>query len=152
MAKVNLSKAALLAGKNRTTIWRHIKQGRLSIERDRDGNPLVDTSELIRVYGELKPIATQQSEKIQHQATIADYAELVKVVEQLRREQSEMKEIITDLRNRLEYTPTSNEKNIKADNATHSNHENDPEWPIKAESLSDLLKRNEIRERYKSKN
>ena len=62
MAKINLSKAAELVGKDRTTIWRHVKSGKLSIERDADRLPFVDTSELIRVYGEIKLNATQYPE------------------------------------------------------------------------------------------
>jgi hypothetical protein len=43
---VTTQKATLLTGKSRSTIERHIKQGRLS--RSGDG---IDTSELLRVYG-----------------------------------------------------------------------------------------------------
>ena len=43
---VTIQKATLLTGKSRSTIERHIKQGRLS--RSGEG---IDTSELLRVYG-----------------------------------------------------------------------------------------------------
>ena len=43
---VTIQKATHLTGKSRSTIERHIKQGRLS--RSGDG---IDTSELLRVYG-----------------------------------------------------------------------------------------------------
>jgi hypothetical protein len=43
---VTTQKATLLTGKSRSTIERHIKQGKLS--RSGDG---IDTSELLRVYG-----------------------------------------------------------------------------------------------------
>ena len=43
---VTTQKATLLTGKSRSTIERHIKQGRLS--RSGEG---IDTSELLRVYG-----------------------------------------------------------------------------------------------------
>lgn len=43
---VTIQKATLLTGKSRSTIERHIKQGKLS--RSGDG---IDTSELLRVYG-----------------------------------------------------------------------------------------------------
>jgi hypothetical protein len=48
MAKVNISQAAKLVGKSRTTVHRKLKAGELSIS-----NGLVDTSELIRVFGQL---------------------------------------------------------------------------------------------------
>ena len=43
---ITIQKATLLTGKSRSTIERHIKQGRLS--RSGEG---IDTSELLRVYG-----------------------------------------------------------------------------------------------------
>ena len=51
MTIVTLKDAGLLTGKGSATIYRHIKSGKLS--KTGDG---VDTSELIRVYGELKEI------------------------------------------------------------------------------------------------
>lgn len=54
MAKVSVSEAARLAGVSRVTMQRHIKKGKVSKSEDEDGNPVVDTSELLRVYGELK--------------------------------------------------------------------------------------------------
>lgn len=50
----SISSAARAAGKNRATISRHIKEGRLSATRDAVGNVAIDQAELIRVYGELK--------------------------------------------------------------------------------------------------
>jgi len=52
MAFVSVSKAALLTGKSNPTIYRHIKQGKLS----KSSNGLIDTAELMRVYGDLKDI------------------------------------------------------------------------------------------------
>ena len=54
MASINLSQAAKLVAKSRTTLWKYIKSGKLSVNRDSNGKPFVDTSELIRVFGELK--------------------------------------------------------------------------------------------------
>ena len=48
---VNIQKAIELTGVSRSTIQRHIKAGKLS--RTDKG---IDTAELIRVYGELKPV------------------------------------------------------------------------------------------------
>lgn len=50
MSLVSVTEAAVLVGKSNPTIYRHIKSGKLS----RDSGGLIDTSELIRVYGELK--------------------------------------------------------------------------------------------------
>lgn len=50
MAKLTVIQAAPLAGKSTQTLYRYIKQGKLS--KDSDGK--IDTSELMRVFGELK--------------------------------------------------------------------------------------------------
>ncbi len=65
MAKLNISQAAKAIGKDRRTLQRHIKQGKLSCEIDSSGHKLIDISELQRVYGEIKeptaPTALRQS-------------------------------------------------------------------------------------------
>ncbi|NCP38693.1 MULTISPECIES: hypothetical protein [Shewanella] len=142
MAKVNLSQAAKLTGKNRTTIWRHIHSGKLSIERDRDGLPFVDTSELIRVYGELEPVATGDTKKKPHQATYS-YEDLIAIVELLRKEQAEMKAEIENLTNRLTYIPELNSKELSP--VTQSKKpEDDPDWPKDIKTMADVLLRREI--------
>ena len=55
MAKLTVSGAARAVGLSRQYLYKaYIKTGALSIERDEKGNPLIDVSELIRVFGELK--------------------------------------------------------------------------------------------------
>ncbi len=54
MAKLNVSQAARAVGKERTTLHRHIKAGKLTVEKDALGNPAIDVSELQRVYGTVK--------------------------------------------------------------------------------------------------
>jgi len=64
---VNIQKAIELTGVSRSTIQRHIKQGKLS--RTDKG---IDTAELIRVYGALKN--TAESSKInQADKSVSDY-------------------------------------------------------------------------------
>lgn len=53
MALVSVTEAARLTGKNRATIHRYIKQGKLSQISDATNTKKVDTSELIRVFGSL---------------------------------------------------------------------------------------------------
>lgn len=54
MAKVSVSEAAKLTGKSVKTIYRHIDTGKLSSSQNDNGYKYIDTSELQRVYGELK--------------------------------------------------------------------------------------------------
>jgi hypothetical protein len=55
MAKLGLQAAAELTGRSRSTIHRAMQQGRLSYEKDESGGRLVDTAELLRVFGESPP-------------------------------------------------------------------------------------------------
>ena len=63
MAIVTISEAARLAGKDRRTVQRHVSKGKLSTAVGAGGLVGVDTSELLRVYGDLAaaPDAVRQS-------------------------------------------------------------------------------------------
>lgn len=66
MAKVSVSEAARLAGISRTNFYKsYVKTGKLTVERDEDGKPTVDTSEILRVFGRLQDISndTEQNEQ-----------------------------------------------------------------------------------------
>lgn len=54
MAIISISEAAKLVEKNRTTVLRYIKSGRLSASKDKGGAWLIDTAELVRVFGDFK--------------------------------------------------------------------------------------------------
>lgn len=55
MAKLTLRQAAAAVGLSRQTIYRAVSSGRLSVEQDEQGQKMVDTSELMRVFGPLQP-------------------------------------------------------------------------------------------------
>lgn len=59
-ALLNISQAAKLAGKHRSTIQRAIKRGDLSKSSDAQDNPLVNVAELERVYGPLRRDSSEQ--------------------------------------------------------------------------------------------
>lgn len=54
MTQVTISEAARRVGVARSTLLRHIKNGKISKVIGKDGKPSLDTSELLRVYGDLK--------------------------------------------------------------------------------------------------
>ncbi len=55
MAKVNISEAARMAGKSRSHLYeKYINTGAITVESDREGRKLIDTSELLRVFGPLR--------------------------------------------------------------------------------------------------
>lgn len=53
--KVSISEAAKLVGKDRKTLYRYIKEGRLSATDATSGMRQIDVAELIRVFGALQP-------------------------------------------------------------------------------------------------
>ena len=54
MTQHSINEAARLVSRDRKTLYRAIKEGRLSATVDATGQKQVDTSELIRVFGELR--------------------------------------------------------------------------------------------------
>ncbi|WP_420854339.1 DNA-binding protein [Rosenbergiella australiborealis] len=54
LAKVSISEAARLAGKSRTTLHRLIKTGELSVSTGERNAKMIDISELVRVFPDLK--------------------------------------------------------------------------------------------------
>lgn len=105
MAKISISEAARLTGKNRATLHRHIKSGKLSRFLDDDNNPVLDTSELIRVYPSFKaPVALQhdtgvlQSNSMQ-QLAIGDATVQIEILK-LKLQHAEEKIVIEENRRR----------------------------------------------------
>lgn len=75
MARHTVTEAAKLAGVTRRTIYRHIKAGRLSTTVTGGDNTVIETSELLRVYGALsqpepEPVYTESQEKQPEYVTI----------------------------------------------------------------------------------
>lgn len=52
--QVTLLEAARLTGQSKRTLQRHVVAGRISVSKDNSNKTLVDTSELLRVYGPFK--------------------------------------------------------------------------------------------------
>ena len=61
MAQVSISEAARLAGISRGSLYKsYIKKGVISVSADAAGKKSIDTSELLRVFGELKGNSSEQ--------------------------------------------------------------------------------------------
>jgi hypothetical protein len=60
MAIHNVTDSALLVKKSRKTIQRYIANGKLTVTRDDLGNPQIDTTELIRVFGKLSQVSQKK--------------------------------------------------------------------------------------------
>ena len=55
MTILSVTEAARTAGVGKATIYRRLKDGTLTTSKQPDGSKGVDTAELLRVFGELKP-------------------------------------------------------------------------------------------------
>ncbi|WP_227650755.1 entry exclusion protein 1, partial [Klebsiella pneumoniae] len=86
-------------GKARSSLYRDMAKGRVSYRTEADGGRVVDTSELIRVYGELRQDETHvldelrlsgETEKMASDALIAEIKALREEVAGLRQEMQSM--------------------------------------------------------------
>ena len=69
---VNISQACKLAGISRTVFYEnYIKKGKVSTTRDARNRPMVDTTEILRVFGELQKV-TDLTDKIEQIVAQAD--------------------------------------------------------------------------------
>jgi AcrR family transcriptional regulator len=61
MALLPLRQAADAVGVSRQTLYRYVKDGRLSATVGHDGQKQVDTTELLRVFGKLDPVTVPET-------------------------------------------------------------------------------------------
>ena len=140
---VSVSEAAKLTGVARQTINRHIRSGKLSAVH-KNGKKVIDTSELIRVYGEIKlpnipKNGTQNNENVPQSST--NQTELIsKLIAQVER----LTKVVDHLTLRLEYKPQEQAKK----QTSKTRPEDDPDWPQEIKSVKDIALRNEIKAKY----
>lgn len=100
MAWVTVRQATELTGKARSSLYRDMAKGRVSYRTEADGGRVMETSELIRVYGELRPGETRrrdgpglpdETEKTASGALIAEIKALREEVAGLRQEMQAMR-------------------------------------------------------------
>jgi len=106
MAWHSVRQALKLTGKARSTLYRDMAKGRVSYRTEPDGSRSVETSELIRVYGELRQGETEKRDTRGQPSETANLAitELVAEIRALREEVSGLKTELQDMR-RLEHKP-----------------------------------------------
>lgn len=70
MALVGISEALKLVEVSKSTLYRDLKSGKVSATKDATGKRVIDTSELIRVYGEIdnshETVGKCQSGNLEH--------------------------------------------------------------------------------------
>ena len=114
MANVSISEAIRLSGIGRTTFYsKYINQGLISVT-EQQGKKVIDTSELIRVFGELKPVQPEDNAhnpELNTPAQPNEQSELVKTLREqiadLKSEREFYQKQLVDVTNRLE-APNSN--------------------------------------------
>lgn len=107
--KLNKYQAAKAAGISRTTLDRHIKEGKISVGKDGTGKIVIDVAELERVYNEVDTDSTSQNVAGEQSETSNDNKAVHLELEILReyldrmesdrdRERRQLENVIEDLR------------------------------------------------------
>lgn len=98
MACHTISEAASLVGVNRRTIYRYIKSGKLSSSVTHDNKSVIETSELLRVFGALSqpetensPTGSQESNPEYVTAILAEMSQMRAEIEKLTGKVEELK-------------------------------------------------------------
>ena len=81
MALVTITEAAKLVRRSRRTLYRDIDKGRLSKTVTHDGATVIDTSELLRVYGALHMEDDRGERSTSGNSPVDDFEELVEAWE-----------------------------------------------------------------------
>jgi len=103
MALVSIAKAAKLVGKSRQSLYSDIDKGRLSVGQDKTGKRQVDTSELMRVYGELQSsVDSQVTVKFGQELTANLTTDTGTKIAVLEAENAQLKERLADKEKNLE--------------------------------------------------
>ena len=96
MAKVSISEAARLIGKSRTTLHRLIKTGELSTCHGERNARMVDTSELLRVFGTLSGGVPEKSiEQVNEQRVTASQVGNEQVIRSLKQEVEHLRTLVS---------------------------------------------------------
>ncbi len=96
MARVSISEAARLAGISRGSLYKsYLNKGVISVSSDSSGKKFIDTSELLRVFGELEGNSSEQPDDAQESTSeqLREQVETAKDIEikMLREQVSELK-------------------------------------------------------------
>ncbi|PKG82390.1 hypothetical protein CXF85_12935 [Colwellia sp. 75C3] len=95
MAIHNITDSALLVKKSRRTIQRYIASGKLTIIRDTLGNPQIDTTELIAVFGPLSKVSQNKLVKKSQYVAVKSSSKTSKKNNTVTLTHDELEDIIT---------------------------------------------------------
>lgn len=107
MAWHSVSQAQKMTGKSRRTLYRDMASGRVSWRNNASGHRELETSELIRVYGEIKHDGTTERHTVaQPDGTDSD-SEMMAEIRVLRQEVAELKSMLLRLEHKEEKPPVT---------------------------------------------
>ena len=101
MASHSVTEAAKLAGVTRRTIYRHIKAGKLSATVTSSDNTVIETSELLRVYGVLSQPEPEMVSTGSHESQPEYVTLLLAEMSQLREQISSLTSKVDELQGQL---------------------------------------------------
>lgn len=82
-SKVSVVEAAKMAGVSRATFYRHITEKKISTQQDDKNNTVIDTSELVRIYGNklrtLEEIEKEEIDQLDESETERDSSPTLKI-------------------------------------------------------------------------
>ena len=113
MASHSVTEAAKLAGVTRRTIYRHIKAGKLSASVTGGDNTVIETSELLRVYGVLSQPEPEMVSTGSHENQPEYVTLLLAEMSQLREQISTLASKVDELQERLALpSPTKTDQSV----------------------------------------
>ena len=87
MSTLNFSQASRATGASRSTIYRYIEEGKISVVRLPNSKRGIDVTELERVFGPLKPLDTPFKKRSRKEGTQVDtFQDRSEVIELLRQQ------------------------------------------------------------------
>jgi phage terminase small subunit len=109
MSKVSISEAIRLSGVSRSQFYtKYINKGCISVTVD-DGKKLIDTSELIRVFGNIQ-LSDSTNEQVRTIENTSKHTDKDKIIELLEQQLKESKQREVEARDREEWLKTQLEK------------------------------------------
>lgn len=121
MAWHTIQEAQKLTGKSRRTLYRDMATGRLSWEPEGENARRLETSELIRVYGALLPMAQPEAEKTAHADTqigTQDTALILAELKALREEVAELRQAMRLIEHKPEPAQPDTPESVPIDKPT----------------------------------
>ena len=111
MACHSISEAASITGVNRRTIYRYIKSGKLSSSVTSDNKTVIDTSELLRVFGELSQPKIEECPTGSQENTPEYVTKILAEMSQMRSEIERLTGKVDELQVQLALPAPKEEKN-----------------------------------------